>query len=113
MQPEDFLTQLRRVNSERAEEWMQGTASDPLFWATEFGGEAGEVLNEVKKLRRAELGWVGSTTDLSKLSNEIGDAIISLDAIARHYGIDMQDAVIGKFNLTSEKHGFTHKLERN
>lgn len=112
MQPEDFLTQLRRVNAERAEQWMEGSSSDPLFWATEFGGEAGEVLNEVKKLRREELGWRGSRTTLNKLSDEIGDAIISLDAIARHYGIDLVDAVAGKFNKTSEKNGFTHMLER-
>lgn len=109
---EEFLTQLRRVNAERAEEWMEGTASDPLFWATEFGGECGEVLNEVKKLRREELGWRGSRTTVDKLADEIGDAIISLDAIARHYGIDLIDAVAGKFNKTSKKNGFSHILTR-
>lgn len=106
----DFLDQLRRVNAERAKDWMGDTPSDPLFWATEFGGEAGEVLNEVKKLHREELGWRGSRTTVTKLRDEIGDAIISLDAIARHYGIDLADAVAQKFNATSLKNGFSHLL---
>lgn len=110
---EDFLKQLRRVNAERAEEWMQGQESNGLFWATEFGGEAGEVLNEVKKLEREKMGWRGSRTTTEKLADEIGDVLITLDTLARHYGIDLSEAVARKFNATSDKQGFPQKLEAN
>jgi NTP pyrophosphatase (non-canonical NTP hydrolase) len=108
---EDFLKQLRRVNDERATVWMEGQESNPLFWATEFGGEAGEVLNEVKKLVREEFGWRGSRTTVEKLGEEIADTLICLDAIARHYGIDIAEVVLRKFNATSDKVGLSHKLE--
>lgn len=108
---EDFLDQLRRVNGERAEEWTGGATSDPLFWAVELGGETGEILNEVKKLRREELGWPGSRTTKENLSKELADGLICLDAVARHYGIDLREAVIQKFNETSDKVGLPHKLE--
>jgi NTP pyrophosphatase (non-canonical NTP hydrolase) len=107
---EDFLTQLRRVNAERAIEWMNGKEPDVLFWATEFGGEVGEVLNEVKKLRREELGWRGSRTTVDKLADEMGDVLICLDSLARYYGIDLSTAVANKFNKTSDNQGFSHKL---
>ncbi len=107
---EDFLAQLRRTNGDRAEAWLDGSPSDPLFWAVELGGEVGEALNEVKKLRREELGWRGSRTTREKLAEEIADVIICVDSLARHYGIDLAAAVTRKFNATSEKQGFPHRL---
>ena len=104
---ERFMDQLRRVNAERAQEWCGEQVVSPLFWATELGGEVGEALNEVKKLEREAMGWRGSRTTTLKLA----DVVICLDGLARHYGIDLQQAVIRKFNATSEKQGFPHKLE--
>jgi NTP pyrophosphatase (non-canonical NTP hydrolase) len=107
----DFLAQLRLINAARALEWMNGAASDPLFWAVELGGETGEILNVVKKLRREELGWRGSRASVDDLADEIADGIICLDSLARHYGIDLEAAVVRKFNATSDKVGLPHKLE--
>jgi NTP pyrophosphatase (non-canonical NTP hydrolase) len=106
----DFLTRLREVNGERAAEWMGDYPSDALFWAVEFGGEAGEVLNVVKKLRRAELDRRGSRATKEDLADEIADGIICLDSLARHYDIDIAAAVRRKFNATSEKNGFPQRL---
>jgi NTP pyrophosphatase (non-canonical NTP hydrolase) len=109
--PEDFLTQLRRVNEARAVEWTGDTLVSALFWSTEFAGEAGEVCNEVKKLERESYGWPGSRTTIDKLGDEIGDVLICLDGLARYYGIDLAEVTAQKFNATSDKVGFSHKLK--
>jgi NTP pyrophosphatase (non-canonical NTP hydrolase) len=105
-----FLTELRKVNNARNQVWANGTKSDPLFHAVELGGEVGELLNEVKKLHRETVGWRGSTTTMQKLSEEIGDVLICLDKLAAIYGIDLAEATRQKFNATSDKYGFPHKL---
>lgn len=108
--PEDFLDQLRRVNADRWTAWS-GEAEDPLFQSNEFGGEAGEVQNVVKKLVREQRGWPGSRDSVEHLADEIADCIICLDSLARGYGIDLAMATARKFNATSEKNGFHHRLE--
>lgn len=105
-----FLERLRQVNAARCREWMEGGGDDPLFQAVEFGGEAGEVLNEVKKLVREQRGLRGSRSSTAKLAQEIGDCIVTLDSIARTYGICLEAAATEKFNATSEAQGFDHKL---
>lgn len=107
---EDFLNQLRRVNAQRWESWSEGRGEDPLFQSNEFGGEAGEVMNVVKKLEREARGWRGSRDTVEHLGDEIADAIICLDSLARAYKIDLKEAVIRKFNATSEKNDFPHRL---
>ncbi len=107
---EDFLNQLRRVNAARWEAWSEGRGEDPLFQSNEFGGEAGEVMNVVKKLEREARGWRGSRDTVEHLGDEIADAIICLDSLARSYKIDLKEAVIRKFNATSDKNDFPHKL---
>jgi len=107
---EDFLTQLRRVNGERYAAWTGDGVEDPLFLSNEFGGEAGEVQNVVKKLVREQRGWRGTRATIQQLADEIADGIICLDNLARGYGIDLVEAVTRKFNETSDKNGFTHKL---
>lgn len=106
----DFLADLRTINGQRVEAWAEGRPSDPLFWAIELGGEVGEILNVVKKLRREEIGWRGSRASVSDLADEIADGLICLDSLARHYGIDLATATAAKFNKTSDKVGLPHKL---
>lgn len=106
----DFLERLREANKERNIEWAQGDVLDALFFAVEFAGEAGEVSNEVKKLVREDRGWRGSRTTIQKLAEEMADAVITLDNLASIYGIDLREAVIAKFNKTSEKVGLSQRL---
>lgn len=104
-----FLKQLRGMNESRAQAWTGGR-SDPLFWATELGGEVGEVLNVVKKLVREGWGWKGGRANEQDLADELADVIICVDSLARHYKIDIESAVARKFNETSDKHGFPQKI---
>lgn len=106
----DFLKLLRAVNASRLTAWEAGNKADALFHAVELGGEVGELLNVAKKLHREQMGWVGSSSDLQDLSDEIGDVLICLDKLAQQYGIDLEDATAAKFDRTSAKHGFPHSL---
>lgn len=105
-----FLERLRQVNGARYREWMGSADEDALYLANEFGGEAGEVQNVVKKLVREARGLRGSRATVQQLADEMGDVLICLDNLARGYGIDLEKAATDKFNKTSEANGFDHKL---
>lgn len=107
---EDFLQQLRRVNGERWKAWTQSDEPDPLYMSNEFGGEAGEVQNVVKKLVRESRGWKGSRASVAQLGDEIADCIICLDSLARAYGLHLAEIISAKFNATSVANGFEHRL---
>lgn len=61
----DFLQQLRRVNRERWKARAQSDHPDPLYMSNEFGWEAGEVQNIVKKLVRESRGWKRSRASVA------------------------------------------------
>lgn len=108
---------LRQVNSARCKKWhppesTPWTASD---WLTALAGELGEAANIIKKIRRHETG-ASNTGDppehilRSLLAEELADTFLYTDLLANYFGIDLEEAVIRKFNKTSEKHGFTERL---
>lgn len=114
----DGLTfrRLRDVNGRRCLRWHDG--SEPWTgadWATAMGGECGEALNVVKKLRRGECG-VPAPADperaelIDMLAAELADTAIYLDLLAAFYGIDLAAAVVAKFNVVSERNGFPERL---
>jgi NTP pyrophosphatase (non-canonical NTP hydrolase) len=83
-------------------------------WACAAAGEMGEACNIVKKLRRLD-DEHSRTVELRPdlyiaLADEIADAVIYLDLLAARAGIDLGDAIIHKFNQTSEKIGSKVKL---
>lgn len=80
-------------------------------WFTATMGELGEAANVAKKLNRVRDGIPGngdSTEDelRANLADEIADTFIYLDLLAQSAGIDLQRAVVSKFNRTSDKMGF-------
>ena len=105
------LRRLREANRERAEHWRNGAPPTPVdFDRIELAGEAGELLNEVKKLMSAVLGLLGEKPDTTGAQEELGDVVICADLLADKLGIDLAEAVRGKFDKTSDKHGFPVKL---
>ena len=63
----------------------------------------------IKKLERERYGIRGSRDTIEHLAEELADVIICVDLIAASMGIDLNAAVIQKFNATSEKYGLkTH-----
>lgn len=83
-------------------------------WFTATIGELGEAANIAKKLNRVRDGIPGNSETpeelRAKLAEEIADTFIYLDLLAQAAGVDLQDAVINKFNKTSEKIGYSNEL---
>lgn len=84
-------------------------------WMTAAMGELGEAANIAKKLNRIRDGIPGN--DMSELelrqalAYEIADTFIYLDLMAQSQGIVLIDAVIAKFNRTSDKIGSSIKFK--
>lgn len=95
---------LRQKNKERAQKWPGGAKLSLEFQTIEFGGEAGELLNKIKKHLREVNGTKGSVTSIEAIADEMGDVIICLDLVAQHFDIDLEQAWRTKFNKTSKKY---------
>ena len=111
----NFFQELKNALTTRKAEWFKDNpdrleSPSLSFRAMELGGEAGEVLNECKKLERTRLGMVGGKTDTSDLADELGDLIITAQLVASKADIDLDEAVRCKFNKTSDKHGMSTKM---
>lgn len=74
-----------------------------LYRAVELGGEAGELLNVVKKLERERLGLRGSRDTKEHLEQELGDVVICAQLLAMCYGVDLGAAVRKTFNNKSRE----------
>lgn len=113
---------LRATSLARSARWHAGgieewTVSD---WAVAMAGEAGEACNAVKKLNRIrtdaasrnEAGRHFETEDeaVAAIGAEIADTLLYLDLLAARLGIDLEAAVIEKFNATSRNYGFPERL---
>jgi len=122
---------LRCANKERAKEWDTNNQLTTSFKGNELSGEIGEAIeivldtlgystaiaaaggkasNVVKKLERERLGIKGSRATKEMLAKELADIVICVDLLAAHEGIDLAEAVINKFNETSEKQGLKVKI---
>jgi len=79
-------------------------------WFTALTGELGEAANIVKKLNRYRDDIPGNEESYielkSKLNDEIADIFCYLDLTAQAAEIDLESAVISKFNKTSERIGY-------
>lgn len=115
--PTPFLHRLRAANIQRAELWNNGnndkTVTELLFRSNELCGEVGEAANFIKKLARTMLNMKGGADfDTAKIAiaKELADVIICSDRVAEFLDIDLERAVVQKFNETSDKHKFPVKL---
>lgn len=104
-----MLKELSKANYVRAKEWG-GKPTSLSFKGNELAGEVGEACNILKKLERTRLGMKGGGGSIEALAEELADVIICVDLIAGHLAIDLERAVVNKFNKTSEKVGLETKL---
>lgn len=106
---------LREVNASRAKEWNADTPWSPADRMVELVGELGEAANVMKKMKRIQDGMLGNNPDEYEalfwgLVDELGDVQICLDLLANELCIDLESATVKKFNKTSIKVGFKHRL---
>jgi NTP pyrophosphatase (non-canonical NTP hydrolase) len=104
------LIELRLANITRQREWDPNDIITLEYRGNELAGETGEACNVIKKLARERLGLYGNTATTKNLADELADVIICADLIAFHMGIDLGDAVVKKFNETSEKYGLDTRM---
>ena len=104
-------------NNQRCLRWHEDSeAWTGADWATAMGGECGEALNVVKKIRRVECGMAPGPSDppmpelMTMLADELADTFLYLDLLANFYKIDLPKAIVGKFNRVSERQGFPERL---
>lgn len=104
------LSDLRRANVARQEEWCPDQKPDLAYRGNELAGEVGEACNIIKKLERERHGWRGSRSSIEALASELADVVICTDLAAHAAGIDLGAAVRSAFNATSEKNGLAARL---
>lgn len=106
--------ELRAVNRARCEESYHSIDDwSPTDWACAMGGECGEALNLIKKLRRltgptnrVTLGFIQPTGEselVAEIGDELADVVIYADLLAARLGLLLSECVAKKFNSTSEK----------
>ena len=79
-------------------------------WYTAMAGEAGELGNLIKKIRRGDFGNDPDPATMDRVASEMADVLIYLDILAFRSGIDLAAAVIATFNAKSEQLGLPVKL---
>jgi|GEM_PF-6124483 len=103
--------ELAAANDARGLEWNpKGVKFGIEFALLELFGEVGELANQIKKQIRSEHGLAGGSIDRDNMRRELADVVITADLLARKLNIDLGSAVVEKFNLTSDKHGFKTRL---
>jgi len=120
----DFLTfdYVTAANLNRCNRWHKGGINDWSVsdWAVAMAGEAGEVCNAVKKLRRVE-DEIANMSDpdrqlstradaITKIGEELADTFLYLNLLACRLGIHLPTEIVTKFNATSERYGFPERL---
>jgi NTP pyrophosphatase (non-canonical NTP hydrolase) len=85
-------------------------------WITATTGELGEAANIAKKLNRVRDGIPGNRETPEELraalADEIADTFIYLDLLAQSQGIDLEEAVLRKFQKASAKIGYDDAVLR-
>lgn len=80
--------------------------------SNELAGEAGELSNLCKKIRRHRLGMTEEDIDgiITKIKKELADIIITADLLAMDLDIKLEDVVPAKFDESSDKFGLKTKF---
>jgi len=92
------FAELRNANVQRCEEAFFGLYEwTPTDWGCALAGEAGELCNLLKKMRR------GEDIDLEDVGRELADVVIYADLLAARLGLRLAGIIPKKFNETSVK----------
>lgn len=100
---------LREANVSRCSEVFHPFDEWTIFdWALAVAGEAGELANLIKKVRRGDF-----TMESAKqaIADELADVVIYCDLAAASLGIDLGRAVARKFNEVSDRTGSIWKIK--
>lgn len=103
---------LRKINIERCKVFHDSIYEWNLSeWGNAMAGECGEACNIIKKDKRGDLNIYDKSTDKKMLADELADLIIYADLLAARADINLDTAIISKFNEVSRRHNSTVFLE--
>jgi NTP pyrophosphatase (non-canonical NTP hydrolase) len=104
---------LRASNDARERERDPEGKISATYRACELGGEIAEALialNSAKKIQRERLGLPGSRATIEQLASELADICIATDLLAHAFNINLEKAIVAKFNSDSTKLGLATRL---
>jgi len=94
------LRRLSRANRQRCEENSSPLEDwTPTDWATALAGKTGDACTLIAKMRK------GDKIDPNDIGRELADIVICADLLASRLGVDLEKAVVKKFNETSTRQG--------
>ena len=76
----------------------------PMEWGCALSGEVGELCNFLKKMSR------GDKIPKKYLAYEIADIMTYLSLLADNLDIDLEPAIVEKFNIVSKRWGSKYRL---
>lgn len=111
------IKKLQAISTARCNRWHPGGISDWSLsdWGVALGGEVGEAQNIIKKLNRVRNRIINEDDppegELKKdLAEELADILCYLVLVAECENIDLESAVIAKFNKVSQRQGFPERI---
>lgn len=102
----EFFNDLRFHNVKRCNtKYKHGIdAWSVTDWGCAMAGEAGELCNLLKKMRR------GEDIPLKAVADEIADVVIYLDLLCAKLDINLPRAIADKFNEVSKRVGYEPEI---
>jgi NTP pyrophosphatase (non-canonical NTP hydrolase) len=76
----------------------------PMEWGCALSGEVGELCNYLKKMSR------GDNIPKKALAHEVSDIMTYLSLLSDKLDINMEEAIVEKFNIVSKRWGSKYKL---
>jgi len=95
----DFWVRLRFLNTLRCNNYFHKIDEWSLLeYSACICGEAGEIVDEVKKTKRGD-----KPLDILAVTKEVGDVLAYLDLLCGQLNISLEEAVRTKFNIVSQE----------
>lgn len=92
----------QKINKDRYNMYMRHIKTwSPLEWSACAAGELGELCNYLKKIKRGSKKWNKITK--KAVAHEIADTIAYLGLLASALDINMDEAIVEKFNIVSKR----------
>jgi NTP pyrophosphatase (non-canonical NTP hydrolase) len=99
----DVLLQLRAASKKRQHIFDDKEWSLPE-WGNATAGEVGELCNVIKKIHRGDY-TLKEANEKELIADEAADVVIYLDLLCQKAGVSLLNAIVNKFNKSSEKIG--------
>lgn len=103
------LRDFRKINVERCEKAFFPLDNwSPAEWGVALAGEVGELCNFIKKANRG-----GDVDYKQAMARELADIVTYADLLAARLGVDLNDALIDKFNEVSDRRNYDIKIDKD